>query len=143
MLCLCLTSIIEISCCSMCGIIIYCCYRIYFQIFGVNHTNHFQSFQYSTFFNFQCLRWNLLCKYIRWGLSVMLFYGSLQLEVLSPMIWDGCSFNYKVAEKKHDPTLYDIYFGCFFSNKQSSIRQIFKLFCCIWEFMKATITSWR
>ena len=142
MLCLCLTSIIEISCCSMCGIIIYCCYRIYFQIFGVNHTNHFQSFQYSTFFNFQCLRWNLLCKYIRWGLSVMLFSGSLQLEVLSPMIWDGCSFNYKVAEKNmilHCMTfILDV-----FCNKHSSIRQIFILFCCIWEFMKATITSWR
>ena len=101
----------------------------------------YKSFQYSTFFNFQCLRWNLLCKYIRWGLSVMLFYGSLQLEVLSPMIWDGCSFNYKVVENNmilHCMTfILDV-----FCNKHSSIHQII-LFCCIWEFMKATITSWR
>ena len=33
------------------------------------------------------------------GLSVMLFSVTFLSEVLSPLVWDGCTSNYKMAEK--------------------------------------------
>ena len=36
---------------------------------------------------------------VGWGISVMLFSVTLWLEGFYKYVWDGCTSNYKVAEK--------------------------------------------
>ena len=39
---------------------------------------------------------------VSWGISALLFYATLKLEVLSPQSLVACTSEKMVAEKKHD-----------------------------------------